>query len=43
MDLVPLNFRLMGNPANWAIITLMVLIAGIALGLVYHPNNEASK
>jgi hypothetical protein len=43
MEYIPLNFRLMGNPANWAIITLMVMIAGIGVGLVYHPNNEASK
>jgi len=41
MQWVPLNFALMKHPANWAIVTLMVLIGGTALSLVYHPNNEA--
>lgn len=39
MDWIPLNFRLMAHPANWAIVTLMVLIGGMALSLIYHPNN----
>lgn len=35
-----LNLELMSNPVNWIIISLMVLIAGIALGLVFHPSHE---
>lgn len=43
MDYVPLNFKLMAHPANWAIVTLMVMIAGTALGLIYHPVNNLQK
>lgn len=38
-----LNFELMANPVNWAIITLMVLIAGMSLALVTHPANSYSE
>ncbi|MDE2019994.1 MAG: hypothetical protein KGJ13_06650 [Patescibacteria group bacterium] len=35
----PLNFELMGNPVNWVILFLMVLFAGLALSLVFHPTD----
>jgi len=28
---VPLNFALLANPVNWVIVTLMVLLGGMAL------------
>lgn len=31
---VPLNFDLMANPVNWIIVTMMVLLAGMALAFV---------
>jgi hypothetical protein len=34
MDYVPLNIGLMSNPANWVIVTLMVMIGGFALALL---------
>jgi len=34
---IPLNFALMGNPYNWFVITLMVLIAGFGIALIWHP------
>ena len=37
---IPLNFALMSNPINWIIITLMVLLAGMAFALVFHPGNS---
>ena len=37
---IPLNFALMANPINWVIITLMVLLAGMAFALVFHPANS---
>lgn len=33
-DWLPINWRLIGNPINWFIVALMVLIAGIALEVV---------
>lgn len=32
---IPLNFELMANPVNWVIITLMVLLAGIAMAHIF--------
>jgi hypothetical protein len=32
---IPLNFALMRNPFNWVIVTLMVMIAGLALNLIF--------
>jgi hypothetical protein len=32
---IPLNFELMANPVNWIIITLMVLLAGIAMAHIF--------
>jgi len=29
-DALPINWRLIGNPLNWLIILLMVIIAGFA-------------
>lgn len=43
MKYIPLNFALMAHPVNWAIITLMVLIAGIAVGLIFHPNRNEEQ
>jgi hypothetical protein len=39
MSWLPLNFALMRNPLNWLIITLMVILPGMALALVFHPSN----
>jgi len=39
---IPLNFELLMNPVNWVIVTLMVVIAGLAIGLIYHPNNDGA-
>lgn len=33
-SILPLNFSLLGNPINWAIIWLMVAIAGLGLAYV---------
>lgn len=40
---IPLNFALMANPVNWLIVTLMVLLAGIAFALVFHPANDEAE
>ena len=32
---LPLNWGLMANPTNWAIIILMILIAGFSLALIF--------
>lgn len=34
MDWIPLNFKLLANPVNWAIIILMLVIAGFALHIL---------
>lgn len=34
---VPINFELVANPVNWVIVVLMVVIAGLAIGLIFHP------
>lgn len=34
MQFVPLNLNLMSHPANWIIVTLMVLLGGFALSLL---------
>lgn len=39
---IPLNFELVGNPVNWAIVILMVAIAGLALALIFGSNEENS-
>jgi hypothetical protein len=39
-DSIPLNFALMANPLNWIIITLMVLMGGIALHLIVNHTSE---
>jgi hypothetical protein len=33
-EYIPLNLELMSHPANWLVITLMVLIGGFALALI---------
>lgn len=35
MDWLPLNLALMKNPYNWATLTLMVIIGGLALHLIF--------
>lgn len=38
----PLNFELIENPVNWAIVFLMVAIAGLAVSLIFHPANRTT-
>lgn len=39
---IPLNFALMANPVNWAIVILMIAIASLA---IYHifPKNSTEE
>lgn len=42
MDWIPINWKLVGNPANWAIVLLMLIIAGFTVHLLLpsvFPNN----
>lgn len=34
MDALPINWNLISSPVNWAIILLMLMIAGFALHLI---------
>jgi len=34
MKYLPLNFELMGNPVNWIIVPLILLMGGFALALL---------
>lgn len=36
----PLNFELIENPINWVIVFLMVLFAGLAVSLIFHPLDQ---
>lgn len=36
----PINFELAGNPVNWVIVLLMVIIAGLAVSLIFHPADK---
>lgn len=36
---LPLNFDLMANPINWIVILVMVLIAVLAISLVFNSSN----
>lgn len=40
VELAPINRELAGNPVNWIIVFLMVLFAGLALSLVFHPTDQ---
>ncbi len=45
-DALPINWRLIGNPLNWAIVLLMVIIAGFAFDagarfITTHSEKEA--
>jgi hypothetical protein len=40
---IPINTELASNPANWIIVTLMVVIFGLAVSLVFHAPMEGSK
>lgn len=35
---VPLNLALLRNPYNWVVIVLMIVIAGLALHLIFSPS-----
>jgi len=37
-DNLPLNFELMGNPVNWVIVALMILIAGFSISLIFNTT-----
>lgn len=39
---IPINWRLIKHPANWAIVFLMVVIAGFAIELIYNYINSNS-
>lgn len=39
---LPLNFALLSNPINWAIVFLMVVMAGVALALIFKPTTNIS-
>ncbi len=44
-EFLPINWHLIGNPVNWVVILLMVLIAGFALHLILpsvFPENSIS-
>ncbi len=38
---IPLNFSLLGNGYNWIVIILMVVIAGLALSLLFPATETA--
>lgn len=42
-DYIPLNFSLLGNPVNWVIITLMVMLAGVALSFIMQSQNSPEE
>lgn len=44
MDWLPLNLAIMKNPYNWITVVLMVMIAGLALHLLFPgPNAGATQ
>lgn len=38
----PINFELAGNPVNWAIVLLMVAIAGLSFRLIFQSTSVSS-
>jgi hypothetical protein len=36
---MPLNLSLMRNPYNWVIVTLMVMMAGLMVALLFKPSS----
>ncbi|MDE2102811.1 MAG: hypothetical protein KGL39_36540 [Patescibacteria group bacterium] len=40
---LPLNFELLANPVNWAIIVLMIALAGLGLALIFKKPNEENS
>ena len=42
-DSIPLNLDMMANPYNWVVITLMVLIAGLALSLLFPQSANTDQ
>lgn len=46
MDALPINWNLLGNPVNWGIIILMLVIAGYAVHLLLpslFPSNPVER
>lgn len=39
-DYIPVNWALIGNPYNWVVVTLMVMVAGLALSLLFPAAQE---
>lgn len=40
---VPLNWSLLANPVNWAIVILMLAIAALALAHIFPKTNSENK
>lgn len=40
MNYIPLNWGLMANPYNWLILTLMVMIGGLAIAAIMPDNTS---
>lgn len=40
MKYFPINFELIKNPYNWVVIVLMIVIAGLALHLIFAPASQ---
>lgn len=46
MDLLPINWQLIANPINWAIILLMLVIASFALHILlpqFFPTPDSNS
>ena len=41
-DWVPLNFELLKNPLNWAIVFLMLAFAGVLVTFLVGANNQSA-
>jgi len=35
MSFVPINWELVGNPFNWIIVTLMIVLVGLFLAVIF--------
>lgn len=40
---IPINWSLVGNPFNWVVVLLMMVIATIAISLVIGPKSSNSE
>jgi hypothetical protein len=36
---IPLNFGILSNPVNWAIVILMIALAGVGLAAILNPTD----